>query len=651
MKHLFILLFLFLSYFSQSQTLQDSLFAHYLLDGNALDATGNGNNGVVSGATLTSDRFGTPNSAYSFDGYNDIIRASNFNNGIQPATDYITATCWFKVNTAKTSALFTYSTTCSSLSHDYLEIALTYINGFSDIYGKFFNHNPLILIDDALVTDGQWHFLVYTYDMGITKFYLDGQFISTVTVTHPPLNFIYNPNIDFTIGGAHVNNCTHNNHFDGIIDDVRLYVRALNDQEVFQLYYESFPDFTFNSNNCDNTIQFTNTSINATSYSWDFGDGTTSTSASPSHAYTSSGNYIVTLKSFNNGYFFTYSDTIAVVSNQPIANFSLPSNALTGDVISITDNSTSSSPILFWDWDFGNGTTSNMTNPTVVFNQFGTYNVTLIVTNALGCSDTLSQNVTAYSPTMAIIAFTHSAANDFCDLEVYFSNQSINMNTYLWDFGDGTTSSLESPVHLYTSAGDYTVTLIASNDTTQKTLIQVVELEEVYADFISPTTHFVGVPLELIDNSSNNVVQWDWSFGNGETSQLQHPTTSYSEARTYDISLIVNSLNDCKDTISKVINIVETPIPIVNVPNAFTPDGDNINDAFKLLSTNTYYEISTFRVFNRWGNLVYNSTNSNGWNGYYKGQLMPQDTYIYYIKIRFPNGEIQQLKGNVLLIR
>lgn len=635
------------SSYSFAQNLQDSLFAHYLLDGNALDATGNGNNGTVYGATLTSDRFGTPNSAYDFDGWNDIIRVSNLNNGVQPATDYLTATCWFKINNAKTGVIMSYSTTCSSVSDDYLEIALTYVNGFSDIYGKFFNHNPWVIFDDQLVTDGQWHFLVYTYDNGDAKFYLDGQMVSNVTVNHPPTNFTYNSSVDYTIGGSHVNSCSHNNHFDGVIDDVRLYVRALSSSEVSQLYHQSFPNFSY-SMDCNPVVQFTNQSINATSYEWNFGDGNTSTLASPQHQYTSSGTYIVTLKSFNNGYSFSYIDTITVVNDAPVADFLAPNHSIVNLAISITDISTSLSQIISWDWNFGNGTTSTQQHPSITYTQAGTYPITLIVTNLQGCSDTLTQNIIINPENAPYADFNHSAEINPCDLEVTFTNISAHLNVFEWDFGDGFTSNETSPTHTYASGGTYFVTLTGIKDSTQFTFTQLLFLEAVIADFNAPIEAVIDANVQFIDNSSSNVNQWNWDFGNGDWSSEQNPITIFTQEGNFNVVLIAHSDN-CEDTIVKAIQIFEQPH--LQVPNAFTPNGDNVNDYFKVLSNNQFYEILTFNVYSRWGNLVFNSTNPNGWNGHANGKLMPQDTYVYYIEIQLENDEIFRLKGEVLLIR
>lgn len=125
------------------------------------------------------------------------------------------------------------------------------------------------------------------------------------------------------------------------------------------------------------------------------------------------------------------------------------------------------------------------------------------------------------------------------------------------------------------------------------------------------------------------------------------PVASPTETTTYTVT--ATSAAGCMQSASFTI-IVNTPY--FNVPNAFTPNGDGRNDALKVLSADgANFDVITFKVFNRWGELVFNSTDKNGWDGTVNGEELPQDTYIYQAVIRLPDGTQQEFRGEALLIR
>ncbi len=115
---------------------------------------------------------------------------------------------------------------------------------------------------------------------------------------------------------------------------------------------------------------------------------------------------------------------------------------------------------------------------------------------------------------------------------------------------------------------------------------------------------------------------------------------------TYEVT--ITSANGCEAIGSIELNVNE---PEYMIPNAFTPNGDGRNDFFNVV-TKGLIEIVQFRVYNRWGQLVYNNTNpSQGWDGNVNGRPAPSDVYVYTIMLRFPNGREVTESGNVTLIR
>ncbi|MEO6760092.1 MAG: PKD domain-containing protein, partial [Saprospiraceae bacterium] len=211
----------------------------------------------------------------------------------------------------------------------------------------------------------------------------------------------------------------------------------------------------------------TNTSTNGTTYLWNFGDGSTSTDANPTHTYMDDGIYPVTLTASNNCGSSTYTFGTDVSS--------LPTAAFTADATSgcapfevqFTNQSGSNASTFAWSFQGGNPATSSASNPVVTWNQPGTYNVQLIASNGTG-SDTASTTITAVALPNA--AFTSQATG----LSVAFNNTSANGTSYEWKFGDGQSSTVLNPTHVYSAPGTYTVELTVSNSCGAATLQQTI---------------------------------------------------------------------------------------------------------------------------------------------------------------------------------
>jgi PKD repeat protein len=214
-------------------------------------------------------------------------------------------------------------------------------------------------------------------------------------------------------------------------------------------------------------IDFTdNSSGDISGWSWDFGDGNSSTEQNPSHTYSEAGTYTVSLTVTGDGGTDTETKTdyITVTIPAPVAAFT--SNKTTGDApleIDFTDNS--SGDISGWSWDFGDGNTSTEQNPSHTYSEAGTYTVSLTVTGD-GGPDTETKTeyitVTVPPPDADFIADTTSG---YLQLTVNFTDSSTgHISSWLWDFGDEQTSTEQNPTHTYTDAGTYTVSLTVTGD-------------------------------------------------------------------------------------------------------------------------------------------------------------------------------------------
>jgi PKD repeat protein/Tol biopolymer transport system component len=210
-------------------------------------------------------------------------------------------------------------------------------------------------------------------------------------------------------------------------------------------------------------FSFTNASSNATSYSWDFGDGGTSTSQNPSHTYSTAGNFTVTLIAFSSCGNDTITFVVHILNPPPVAAFSASLTTIcAGDTILFSSSSTNSTS---YNWSFSGGSpaTSTLQNPIVTYANAGTYDAQLIVVG-LGGSDTLSlQNYISVNP-LADAQFSANSTHVYLPAaNVIFTNSSTNATSYHWDFGDGSSSTDQNPWNGYTTTGFYTVTLIAYN--------------------------------------------------------------------------------------------------------------------------------------------------------------------------------------------
>jgi PKD repeat protein len=215
---------------------------------------------------------------------------------------------------------------------------------------------------------------------------------------------------------------------------------------------ESLPiaKFAFSVNN--KTVTFTNQSMHAQSYYWDFGDGTATSEANPVKTYSNTGTYKVTLTAKNVTKTNSCSHSINVTQPNPQAAFSYYTNGLQ---VSFTNQSTNAQSYL---WNFGNGQTSTQQNPSITYGSAGTYTVKLTAYNGdLSHTATKSITVASKQPTAS---FTYKTE---APLKVVLTNTSTNATSYEWDFGDGTSSTEKNPTHRYSAVGSYIITLVAKN--------------------------------------------------------------------------------------------------------------------------------------------------------------------------------------------
>ena len=207
-------------------------------------------------------------------------------------------------------------------------------------------------------------------------------------------------------------------------------------------------------------VQFTNKSTGEiTSWSWDFGDGNTSTEQNPSHAYAKGGDYAASLTVSNKA--GSHTDTLAItVLGPPSASLSASeTKTKPGSSIQFTDESTGD--VDSWSWDFGDGNTSTEENPSHAYSKRGNYTVSLTVSNRAG-SDTDTLPIIVLEPPSANFSVSETKAARYSSIQ--FTDESTgDIDSWSWDFGDGNTSTEQNPSYMYEDGGTYTVSLTVSN--------------------------------------------------------------------------------------------------------------------------------------------------------------------------------------------
>lgn len=327
------------------------------------------------------------------------------------------------------------------------------------------------------------------------------------------------------------------------------------------------------------TTNFTNTSTGgANTFDWDFGDGNGSTSANPNHTYAASGAYNVTFIASFGGCADTITQTVNVtVLPAPTAGIGGAPTVSCDTPLTVPFVNTSSggtAPLSYL-WNFGDGNTSTATNPSHTYTNFGSYNVSLTVTDANGCTDqvTLNNFVLIQPP---VVDFDATPLTGCVPLTVPFNDLTTLPPGYIiigwaWDFGDGNTSGIQNPSNTYTATGIYTVTLTVTildpgtGTTCTATLVRpnYIAVGDVpIADFFaSPLAGCINDTIQFTDQSIN-AGAWAWDFGDGGTSNLQNPPYVYTDTGTFTVTLTVTNLGCVDDTI--IVDYIRIDAPIAD---------------------------------------------------------------------------------------
>lgn len=314
--------------------------------------------------------------------------------------------------------------------------------------------------------------------------------------------------------------------------------------------------FTSDPSVCERgRITFTNTSSGATSYLWDFGDGNTSTAANPSHTYTNPGTYTVQLIAISGASCRDTFERSITVYPRPTADFAFTVECL-GSPTTFTDNSTGA---VAWEWDFGDGNTSNLQNPTHTYATPGTRNVRLIVTSADGCRDTIIKPVPVNAtpnPNFSATTACLGQATSFTDLTPG------TPTSWRWDFGDGSPeATIQNPTHTYAAPGTYTVKLVVSlGSGCVDSITRSVTVHPVPTAGFTATTACARDEAVTFTNTSTGATAYQWDFGDGSPiSTALNPSHTYTTGGTYTVQLIAINAPGCRDTFTQAVTVYPKP--------------------------------------------------------------------------------------------
>lgn len=371
-------------------------------------------------------------------------------------------------------------------------------------------------------------------------------------------------------------------------------------------------------------VTFSNTTTNATSFSWSFGDGNTSTATNPVHTYTASGSYTVRLISTGvNGCKDTLTKTAYIVIGQVNAGFTATSPVCAGKAVSFT-NTTTPGPGTTRIWTFGTGsTTDTSVNPNFTYPLAGSYNVTLIEMYANNCNDTVVQTITVNANPTAQFT-TSDTVGCAVPFTANFTNSSTGATSYAWSFGSGTSTAI-NPSFIYNALGIYNVSLIATNASGCKDTVT----RNNYIKLQAPVGTLTATPTATCINSNVQftssvaaplyATNYRWDFGDGSSivncASCSTQSHAYTGTGTYNVQLIITTATGCFDTIQQTItisakptaNFTGTPLTIcpdatVNFTNTSTGATSynwSFGDGFSAVTTNpghTYDNTGTYNV-------------------------------------------------------
>jgi gliding motility-associated-like protein len=255
---------------------------------------------------------------------------------------------------------------------------------------------------------------------------------------------------------------------------------------------------------------------------------------------------------------------------------------------------------------------------------------------------------------------------NFRGAESPFVDQTHETYEYRWDFGDGTTGKGRFPAHVYDSAGTYYVSMEATGEGGSDVATDTIVVYKVPDVDFDVDPKLVMLPDQVMHgfNFTDHATDYTWDFGDGATSGRKNPEHIYEELGTYDVVLTAwaeHHGHTCIDSLRKEELVKVEGKGFIKFPDAFTPSRSGPSEGYwdpEDTSNDIFHPVGegvmeyTLEIFNKWGERLFISNDFRvGWDGYFEGELLPQDVYIYKAEGTYSNGTTFEKMGNVTLLR
>ena len=315
-----------------------------------------------------------------------------------------------------------------------------------------------------------------------------------------------------------------------------------------------------------------------------------------------------------------------------------------------------------WTVEAGSGTIEDPHNPNTIVTGLAT-GINTIRWTLTGYDCVAYDEIKVRMVDEPIASFNMETTEGCVPLTVQFTNTTIGNADYKWEFGDGSSSDLRSPIHIYENPGVYTVKLTASANGRVDTFtgeVTVLPSPEAAFSVAERQLYVPNAEAHFYTETANGVNHY-WMFGDGGSSDKANPVYTYLEDGLYDVTYIVSDINLCADTLVMEDYIKVGKDSYLVFPTAFTPNVERSNgglysegerrlDVFYPVGRNV--DIYKLEIYSSWGNKVFESNDQYiGWDGYYMGKCAAQGIYLYRAEGRFKDGNSFQYSGNLMLIR
>lgn len=405
-----------------------------------------------------------------------------------------------------------------------------------------------------------------------------------------------------------------------------------------------------------NDFIFTNSSTLAAGtmkYLWDYGDGNTDTTRDARHYYTQPGTFTVRLTVTSEKGCPNDSAFNVTVFPEPVVGFNEPNaqQCFGNNQFNFINSSTVLTGSMQYLWTFGDGGSANTRDAVYSYASPGDFMVRMVATTDKGCTDSIAKNFKVFK--YAVADFT---VDPICvNLRLPLFNKTINtspaVSTFLWDFGNGVTSTAQNPVYSYPAAGNYTIRLTVSNVQCPQTK-SIKELP-VVIDAPAPGIRYPDVeavmnfPQQLQARTINSsTVLWTPAV-NLDAPNSYRPNFQGLSPQLYQVQL--KTRTGCLTVDTQYVQI-KKKIQIY-VPTSFTPDGNGLNEYLYPVLMG-FKKMNYFRVYDRWGKMLFQSqTERPGWDGKLKGDKVALQTVIWMVEAVDVDGVTHQAKGSTVLLR